>query len=44
MGCLPRRGGCRRGRTGNEWCVHPTDELLHRLEELAGPEKVHVEY
>jgi DNA polymerase-3 subunit alpha len=29
---------------GNEWKVHPTDELLHRLRELAGNEKIEVEY
>ncbi|MEE8343551.1 MAG: DNA polymerase III subunit alpha, partial [Gammaproteobacteria bacterium] len=29
---------------GKEWCVHPTDELIHRLKEFAGPERVHVEY
>ena len=29
---------------GQEWRVHPTDELLHRLKELAGPEKVRVIY
>lgn len=29
---------------GPEWRVHPTDELLHRLKELAGEEKVKVIY
>lgn len=29
---------------GKEWRVHPTDELIHRLKEFAGPERVHVEY
>ena len=29
---------------GDEWTVHPTDELLHRLQELAGEQHVMVEY
>ena len=29
---------------GEEWRVHPTDELLHRLRELAGDEQVKVVY
>ncbi len=29
---------------GNEWRVHPTDELLHRLRELAGDAQVRVLY
>ena len=29
---------------GQDWCVHPTDELLHRLRELAGADKVQVIY
>jgi DNA polymerase-3 subunit alpha len=29
---------------GDGWRVRPTDELLHRLRELAGPEQVRVEY
>jgi DNA polymerase-3 subunit alpha len=29
---------------GDDWTVHPTDELLHRLRELAGAERVSVEY
>jgi DNA polymerase-3 subunit alpha len=29
---------------GDDWTVHPTDELLHRLQELAGEERVAVEY
>ena len=29
---------------GEEWAVHPTDELLHRLRDLAGQERVLVEY
>jgi len=31
-------------RLGKEWQVHPTDELIHRLHELAGKERVKVEY
>jgi DNA polymerase-3 subunit alpha len=29
---------------GKEWKVNPTDELLHRLRELAGDEKVNIVY
>jgi DNA polymerase-3 subunit alpha len=29
---------------GNDWRVHPTDELLHRLRELAGEQQVKVLY
>ena len=29
---------------GQDWRVHPTDELLHRLRELAGTDKVQVIY
>ncbi len=29
---------------GEEWAVHPTDELLHRLRDLAGQDRVQVEY
>jgi len=29
---------------GQEWAVHPTDELLHRLRDLAGQDRVLVEY
>ena len=29
---------------GRDWCVHPSDELLHRLQELAGAEGVRVVY
>ena len=29
---------------GEKWRVHPTDELLHRLRELAGEERVRVVY
>ncbi|MCG6970861.1 MAG: DNA polymerase III subunit alpha, partial [Gammaproteobacteria bacterium] len=31
-------------RLGREWQVHPTDELIHRLHELAGEDWVKVEY
>jgi DNA polymerase-3 subunit alpha len=31
-------------RLGKEWQVHPTDELIHRLHELAGEDWVKVEY
>ncbi|MEJ2180516.1 MAG: DNA polymerase III subunit alpha [Gammaproteobacteria bacterium] len=31
-------------RLGDHWCVHPTDELIHRLNELAGESNVRVEY
>ena len=31
-------------RLGDDWCVHPTDELIHRLNELAGESNVRVEY
>jgi DNA polymerase-3 subunit alpha len=51
-----RRGHCRvcidylgneaqaRVALGEEWAVHPTDELLHRLRDLAGQDRVQVEY
>jgi len=29
---------------GKEWFVHPTDELLHRLRDIAGSEQVNVDY
>ena len=29
---------------GNDWTVHPTDELLHRLRELTGEEQIHIVY
>jgi len=29
---------------GEDWTVHPTDELLHRLRDLAGQDRVLVEY
>ena len=31
-------------RLGDDWSVHPTDELIHRLNELAGESNVKVEY
>ena len=31
-------------RLGERWSVHPTDELIHRLNELAGENNVKVEY
>ena len=31
-------------RLGDNWCVHPTDELIHRLNELAGESNVEVQY
>ena len=31
-------------RLGEDWCVHPTDELIHRLNELAGESNVEVQY
>ncbi|MGD8569635.1 MAG: DNA polymerase III subunit alpha [Gammaproteobacteria bacterium] len=31
-------------RLGDSWSVHPTDELIHRLNELAGETNVKVEY
>jgi DNA polymerase-3 subunit alpha len=38
------KGAKARLRLGKEWQVHPTDELIHRLHELAGKEWVKVEY
>ena len=29
---------------GDTWTVHPTDELLHRLQQLTGDDSVVVEY
>jgi DNA polymerase-3 subunit alpha len=29
---------------GREWRVHPSDELLHRLRELAGEQDVEIIY
>ncbi|NOZ52748.1 MAG: DNA polymerase III subunit alpha [Gammaproteobacteria bacterium] len=31
-------------KLGKDWCVQPTDELIHRLHELAGEPNVRVEY
>ncbi len=44
--CIDYLGGAAEARLalGDEWTVHPTDELLHRLQELAGNERVLVEY
>jgi DNA polymerase-3 subunit alpha len=44
--CIDYRGGMASARValGDDWTVHPTDELLHRLQELAGEERVAVEY
>jgi len=44
--CIDYVGGSAQARLalGEEWSVHPTDELLHRLRELAGNERVSVEY
>jgi DNA polymerase-3 subunit alpha len=38
------KGAKARLRLGKEWQVHPTDELIHRLHELAGKKWVKVEY
>ena len=44
--CIDYLGGGAQARIalGDDWTVHPTDELLHRLRELAGSERVAVEY
>ena len=44
--CIDYTGGEARARVtlGEEWTVHPSDELLHRLRELAGKDRVEVEY
>jgi DNA polymerase-3 subunit alpha len=44
--CIDYLGGSAAARValGDDWTVHPTDELLHRLQELAGEERVAVEY
>jgi DNA polymerase-3 subunit alpha len=44
--CIDYLGGAAQARIalGDDWTVHPTDELLHRLRELAGRERVAVEY
>lgn len=44
--CIDYLGGEARARValGEAWTVHPTDELLHRLRDLAGRDSVRVEY
>jgi DNA polymerase-3 subunit alpha len=44
--CIDYQGGEAQARValGEAWTVHPTDELLHRLRDLAGKDSVHVEY
>jgi DNA polymerase-3 subunit alpha len=44
--CIDYTGGDARARValGEEWTVDPTDELLHRLRDLAGKDCVQVEY
>jgi DNA polymerase-3 subunit alpha len=44
--CIDYAGGEASARValGEEWSVHPTDELLHRLRDLAGKDRVQVEY
>ena len=44
--CIDYTGGQAQARLalGEEWMVHPTDELLHRLRDLAGKDCVQVEY
>ena len=44
--CIDYLGGAAAARValGDDWTVHPTDELLNRLQELAGEERVAVEY
>jgi len=44
--CIDYTGGAARARValGEAWAVHPTDELLHRLRDLAGKDHVQVEY
>lgn len=39
-----RPGACARIEFGSDWRVQPTDELLHRLEQLAGRERVRLVY
>ena len=44
--CIDYTGGEAQARVtlGEEWAVHPSDELIHRLRDLAGKERVVVEY
>ena len=44
--CIDYTGGEAQARValGDEWSVQPTDELLHRLRDLAGKDHVQVEY
>ena len=44
--CIDYLGGEARARVvlGEAWTVHPSDELLHRLRDLAGKDRVVVEY
>jgi DNA polymerase-3 subunit alpha len=44
--CIDYLGGGAQARIalGDDWTVQPTDELLHRLRELAGAQRVVVEY
>jgi DNA polymerase-3 subunit alpha len=44
--CIDYTGGEAQARVtlGEAWCVHPSDELLHRLRDLAGKDRVEVEY
>jgi len=44
--CIDYLGSEARARValGEDWTVHPTDELLHRLRDLTGQDRVLVEY
>jgi DNA polymerase-3 subunit alpha len=44
--CIDYLGGEARARVvlGEAWTVHPSDELIHRLRDLAGKDRVVVEY
>jgi len=44
--CIDYRGGGAEARVtlGDDWSVNPSDELLHRLRDLAGKDRVAVEY
>jgi DNA polymerase-3 subunit alpha len=44
--CIDYQGSDAEARValGEDWTVHPTDELLHRLRDLAGRDRVVVEY